>query len=215
MFQSKNIKNFLKNRFRGFYPVVIDVETAGFDPYRDALLEIAIITLRMDDNGFLRIDNKLHFNIIPTPGLNIKKSALKFNKIDPYNPFRAAINERKAIKEIFNTVRLGIKKQSCSKAVVVAHNAYFDHSFLMSAVDRSKIKYNPFHSFSTFDTATLSGLVLGQTVLSKACIIAGIEFNNNYAHSALYDSKKTAELFCEIVNRWKKMGGWPIPKNRK
>ena len=36
----------LCDRFRGFYPVVIDVETAGFNAKTDALLEIAAITLK-------------------------------------------------------------------------------------------------------------------------------------------------------------------------
>ena len=36
-------------RFRGFLPVVIDVETGGFDCERDALLEIAVIVVCMDE----------------------------------------------------------------------------------------------------------------------------------------------------------------------
>ena len=54
----------------------------------------------------------------------------------------------------------------------------------------------------------LSGLAFGQTVLAKACAEAGISFDNNEAHSAAYDAERTAELFCEIVNRWKECGGW-------
>ena len=76
-------------------------------------------------------------------------------------------------------------------------------------MQRTNIKRNPFHLFSTFDTATLGGLVLGQTVLAKACESAGIEFENANAHSALYDAEKTAELFCYIVNRFHELGGWP------
>lgn len=211
----KNQENTLNKRFRGFYPVVIDIETAGFNSEKDALLEIAIITFKMDHNGWLIIDHKLHFHIIPFPGLNIEKTALAFNKIDPYNPLRTAIKEIEALKKIFDTVHQGMKLQSCSKAIVVAHNAAFDHSFLMAAIKRSSLKYNPFHLFSTFDTATLSGLALGQTVLAKACITAGIKFDTNSAHSALYDTERTAKLFCEIVNRWKRLGGWPVNQNKR
>ena len=80
----------------------------------------------------------------------------------------------------------------------------------MAASERNKIKRIPFHPFATFDTATLSGLVYGQTVLAKACKVAGMDFNDRRAHSALYDTQKTAELFCCIVNKWKALGGWPI-----
>ncbi|QOI11079.1 ribonuclease T [Blochmannia endosymbiont of Colobopsis nipponica] len=205
----KNSFNTLNARFRGFYPVVIDVETAGFNPNTDALLEIAAITLKMDCNGWLKIDTKINFHIKSFPGATLQPSALAFNGIDPYNPLRSAVTEYEALNEIFKMVRQGLKSQDCNRAILVAHNAAFDHGFLMAAIERSDFKYNPFHPFVTFDTATLSGLVLGQTVLAKACICAGIVFDNNKAHSAIYDTERTAMLFCKLVNRWKKLGGWP------
>ncbi len=104
-----------------------------------------------------------------------------------------------------------MKESDCSRAIMVAHNATFDHSFTMTAAERAGLKRNPFHPFVTFDTAALSGLALGQTVLSKACIAAGMPFDGAQAHSALYDTEQTAQLFCEIVNRWKRLGGWPLP----
>jgi ribonuclease T len=51
---------------------------------------------------------------------------------------------------------------------------------------------------------------LGQTVLAKACQAAGIAFDGQQAHSALYDTERTAELFCFIVNRYQQLGGWPL-----
>ncbi|WP_395479960.1 ribonuclease T [Candidatus Curculioniphilus buchneri] len=205
----KNNVNTLCARFRGFYPVVVDVETAGLNSSSDALLEIGVITMKMDSNGWLEFDNTLHFHIDPFPGSLLQPEALAFNGIDPCNPLRGAISEYEAIHEIFKLVRKGLKEQDCSRAIIVAHNAAFDHGFLMAAASRSRLKRNPFHPFVTFDTATLSGLVLGQTVLAKACKIAGVPFNSNEAHSALYDTGRTASLFCELVNRWKRLGGWP------
>jgi len=93
---------------------------------------------------------------------------------------------------------------------MVAHNAHFDLQFVNAATERCEIKRNPFHPFSCFDTATLSGLAYGHTVLARACALAGIEFCNKSAHSAAYDAEKTAELFCAIVNKWKEIGGWPL-----
>jgi len=189
----------LCDRFRGFYPVVIDVETAGFNAKTDALLEIAAITLKMDEQGWLTPDTTLHFHVEPFEGANLQPEALAFNGIDPKNPLRGAVSEYDALHAIFKMVRKGMKDNDCSRAIMVAHNATFDHSFTMAAAERASLKRNPFHPFVTFDTAALSGLALGQTVLSKACITAGIEFDGTQAHSALYDTERTAELFCEIV----------------
>src|SRR5471030_3517870 len=202
--------NTLCGRFRGFYPVVIDIESAGFNATTDALLEIAAVTLKMDAQGWLMPDQTAHFHVEPFPGSLLIPEALAFNGIDPTNPLRGAVSEYEALHEIFKLVRKGIKEQNCNRAIIVAHNANFDHSFLMAAAERAGLKRNPFHPFATFDTAALSGLVLGQTVLAKACISAGMTFDSSQAHSALYDTERTAELFCELVNRWKRLGGWPL-----
>lgn len=202
--------NLLSNRFRNFYPVVIDIETAGFNPKTDAVLEIALITLKMDKLGWLHKEDTLHFHIQPFEGSVINSDAIAFNKIDPFNPLRGAISEKLAIKSIFQKVKKGMKLEGCNRAIIVAHNANFDYNFLMEIIQRVKIENNPFHPFVTFDTAALSGLVVGQTVLAKACKAAGLSFDNTQAHSALYDTLQTAKLFCEFVNRWKRLGGWPI-----
>lgn len=202
--------NKLKYRFRGYYPVVIDVETAGFNAQTDALLEIAVTLLKMDVDGVLGLDKTLHFHIEPFEGANLEPAALAFNGIDPNNPLRGAVSEKEAFLEIFKAVRKGMKASDCHRAVVVAHNAAFDHGFVTKAIERSGVKRTPFHPFATFDTACLSGLALGHTVLAQACKIAGIPFDNKEAHSALYDTERTAELFCHIVNRWKALGGWPL-----
>ena len=200
----------LYDRFSGFYPVVIDVETAGFNAKTDALLEIAAITLKMDEQGWLMPDTTLHFHVEPFVGANLQPEALAFNGIDPNDPDRGAVSEYEALHEIFKVVRKGIKASGCNRAIMVAHNANFDHSFMMAAAERASLKRNPFHPFATFDTAALAGLALGQTVLSKACQTAGMDFDSTQAHSALYDTERTAVLFCEIVNRWKRLGGWPL-----
>lgn len=200
----------LAQRFRGYYPVVIDVETAGFNAKTDALLEIAATLLDMDDDGNLVPLQTLHFHVEPFEGANLDASSLAFNGIDPFNPLRGAVSEREAITEICKAVRKAQKDADCQRSVIVAHNAAFDQSFFNAAVERLNFKRSPFHAFVSFDTTSLSALALGQTVLAKACQAAGIEFNNKEAHSALYDTERTAELFCYIVNSWKQLGGWPL-----
>lgn len=206
--ESKNL-NALNERFRGFFPVVIDVETAGFDARTDALLEIAAVTLKMDEEGWLKKEHTLHFHIEPFKGAVLNPEALAFNGIDPYNPLRGAVSEYEALHAIFKMVRKGLKEHDCKRAVIVAHNATFDHRFMMSAAERAGLKRNPFHPFATFDTAALSGLVVGQTVLARACKAMNVAFDSEQAHSALYDTEQTASLFCELINRWKELGGWP------
>jgi ribonuclease T len=198
-------------RFRGYYPVVIDVETAGFNAQTDALLEIAATLLTMDDQGQLQIAQTLHFHVEPFEGAILNPSSLAFNGIDPFNPLRGAVSEREALTEIFKAVRKAQKDAGCQRSVMVAHNSAFDQGFLNAAVERNHIKRSPFHAFVSFDTTTLAALALGQTVLAKACQAAGIAFDNKEAHSALYDTERTAELFCHIVNRWQQLGGWPPP----
>lgn len=198
----------LASRFRGFYPVVVDVETGGFNSRTDALLEIAAVTLTMDDNGLLVIDKTFDYQVEPFEGANLDPAALEFTGIDPHHPFREAQPEEMVIADLFRSIRQQVKAHDCTRAVLVGHNAHFDHGFVMAATERCDVKRNPFHPFSMFDTATLSGLAFGQTVLAKACKAAGIDFNNAEAHSAVYDTEKTAELFCLIVNRWHELGGW-------
>jgi ribonuclease T len=204
---SANNPQVLSGRFRGYYPVVIDVETAGFNAKTDALLELAATTLKMDEEGVLHPDKTIWFNIEPFEGANLDPAALEFNGIDPTNPLRGAVSETEAISQLCKFVRKGQKDAKCQRSVIVAHNAAFDLSFVNAALKRTAVKRSPFHPFVTFDTTTLAGLCLGQTVLIKACKKAGIEFNNNEAHSALYDTEKTTELFCYMVNRWKMLGG--------
>ncbi len=201
----------MKQRFRGYLPVVIDVETGGFNAATDAVLEIAGTLMRMNGAGELVVHETHSYHVAPFEGANIEQSALDFTGIDPWHPFREAISEEEALKNLFGVVRKAMKDQGCIRAVLVGHNAHFDAGFLQAAVERCGIKRSPFHPFSYFDTATLSGLAYGQTVLAKACQLAGLEFNNAEAHAAAYDAEKTAELFCGIVNKWNALGGWTAP----
>ncbi len=209
----QNTPQNMSARFRGFFPVIIDVETAGFESTTDALLEIAAITLKFDQDNQLVTNEEAHYHVKPFEGANLEQAALDFTGIDPHNPLRLAISEKEALGEIFKMIRQTQKEAGCTRSVLVGHNPWFDLSFVKAAAERSSIKRNPFHLFTTFDTATLSGLALGQTVLAKACATANIDFDANEAHSALYDTRKTAELFCHIVNRFQSLGGWPLTGN--
>jgi len=192
----------MANRFRGYLPIIVDIETAGFNASTDALLEMAVVIPAMDEEGRLFIQSSHREHVVPFEGANLDPAALKFNGIDPYHPFRLAIDEKEALRNLFKPVREAVKAQHCTRAILVGHNPAFDIGFMNAAVTRTNFKRNPFHPFSTFDTATLGGLAYGQTVLARAAKAAGIEWDNEKAHSALYDAEQTARLFCKIVNQW-------------
>ncbi|MDP3705268.1 MAG: ribonuclease T [Legionellaceae bacterium] len=191
----------IKQRFRGFLPVIIDIETAGVDPERNALLEICAVLVDMTPQGYFTPGESFFEHILPFEGAELDAKSLAFNRIDPYQPLRFAVDEKSALEQLFTPINKALKQHHCQRAVLVGHNAWFDLLFLKSATRRSGLKL-PFHAFTCFDTATLSGLVYGQTVLAKAVKEAGIPFDPDEAHSAIYDAKKTADLFCAILNTW-------------
>lgn len=200
----------MATRFRGFLPVVVDVETGGFNARTDALLEIAIVTVRMNDQGVLAPHASHAYHVRPFEGANMEKASLEVNGIDPFHPLRPALSESDALGRLFKIVRGEIREAGCTKAILVGHNAHFDLGFLNAAVERAGIKRNPFHPFSVFDTATLGGVAYGQTVLKRALQAAHLPYDDQAAHAARYDTERTAELFCTIVNQFQPL----FEKNR-
>jgi len=198
-----DISNPLGNRFRGYLPVIVDIETSGFNPKKNALLEIAAVLVEYDGQGDLRVTERHCAHIIPFKTAELDESALKFNGIDPHHPFRMAVDEKAALEQLFRPIRHAVKRNHCTRAILVGHNPGFDISFLNAAIARTQIKRSPFHPFSSFDTATLGGLAYQHTVLAKIAEAAGLAWDNDKAHSALYDAEMTAEIFCKIVNRWR------------
>ncbi len=197
-----NNTHLFANRFRGYLPVVIDVETGGFNAKKDALLEIAAVLIDFNEDGTIMRGTTVRHHVNPFEGSNLDPASLAINKIDPDNPLRLAINEEEALNDIFMKIHGIMKEFKCKKAILVGHNAAFDLNFINAATARCSIKHNPFHSFSCFDTATLCGVAYGHTVLARAVEIAGFNWDASKAHGAAYDAEKTADLFCDIVNRF-------------
>ncbi len=192
----------IAERFRSFLPVVVDVETGGFNCRTDALLEIAAVLIDPQEDGTLMRGETIRYHVKPFEGANLEPASLAVNGIDPHHPLRPAIDERDALQRVFREVRRAVRDSHCTRAILVGHNAAFDLGFLNEAVARSAIKRNPFHPFSSFDTATLCGVAYGQTVLARAVKAAGMTWDENSAHSAAYDAEITTDVFCDIVNRF-------------
>lgn len=137
---------------------------------------------------------------------------IDFLHIDPFDESRNLVTESDALLPMFKVIKKKLKEQGCKRAILVGHNAHFDHSFIFAAIDRLKAaSKSPFHPFSVIDTASLSMLMLGQSVLQKACYAAHVDFDQNCAHGAAYDTRKETELFCAILNRFTKFCGTPEP----
>ncbi|HVN41915.1 MAG TPA: ribonuclease T [Steroidobacteraceae bacterium] len=195
----------MAQRFRGFLPVVVDVETGGFNAKTDALLELAAVTVEMTPFGDLRPGATFRYHVQPFHGSRIDPASLAVNGIDPHHPLRPSMPEKEALTQLFREIRKAVRDAECTRAVLVGHNAAFDLAFLNAAVARADIKRNPFHPFSCFDTATLGGVAYGQTVLARAVAAAGLAWNQDSAHSAIYDAERTAALFCTICNRFRSL----------
>jgi ribonuclease T len=204
----------MAERFRGFLPVVIDVETGGFNAETDALLEVAAVLVGFGTDGLLERGETFRYHIKPFEGANLDPASLAVNGIDPDHPLRPAIDERDALQRMFREIRKAVREQRCQRAILVGHNAHFDLTFLNKAIERSVIKRNPFHPFSCFDTATLCGVAFGQTVLARAVAAAGFDWDESSAHSAAYDAEITADVFCEIVNRFQPVFDSAAPQVR-
>ena len=192
----------MAERFRGYLPVVVDVETGGFDWNKHALLEIAAVPIELDEHGRFVPGEVVSAHIEPAPGTSIDPKSLEITGIKVDHPLRGAVPEREGLDRVFAPVRAAAKRHGCQRAILVGHNAHFDLNFLNAAVNRVQHKRNPFHPFSVFDTVTVAGMAYGQTVLARAVHAAGLDWDSREAHSAVYDTERTAQLFCIIANAW-------------
>ena len=188
-------------RFRGYLPVVVDLETGGFDNAVNPLLELACTFLKWQEDQ-LSTQEHGYWSVTPFANAVVDPASLRVTGIDLDDPGRQAQDEKVVLREFFKQVRTAMKTEGCHRAVLVAHNAAFDQGFLNAACVRTGIKRSPFHPFTTLDTASIAAVAYGHTVLSEACRRAGLSFDNDKAHNAAYDAERTAQLFCHMVNGW-------------
>ena len=189
------------DRFRGYLPVVVDLETGGFDSNVNPILELACTFLRWQDDE-IGICEHHCWNVTPFPNSEIDPASLRVTGIDLDDPDRQDFDEKVVLGEFFKLVRSKMKADGCHRAIMVAHNASFDQGFINRSCVRTGIKRSPFHPFSSLDTASLAAVAYGHTVLSESCRRAGLAFDASKAHSAAYDAERTAQLFCHMVNGW-------------
>ena len=195
----------MKNLLRGFLPIVVDVETGGFNEKTDALLEIAAVFINLDRDTLFYPEKTVCYAVKPFSGANLEESSLKVNHIDPFDPTRNARHEKEVLEILFAEIHEALARHGCKRAILIGHNAHFDLKFINAAIERNRIENNPFHAFSSLDTVTLGALTCGQTVLSKITEAIGLPWDNSKAHTADYDAEVTARVFCNVFNRWQRL----------
>jgi ribonuclease T len=189
------------DRFRGYLPVVVDLETGGFSNTVNPILELACTFLQWQDDE-ISLGDQHCWNVTPFANSEIDPASLRITGIDLDDPDRQHFDEKVVLGEFFKLVRTKMKADGCHRAIMVAHNASFDQGFINTSCIRTGIKRSPFHPFSSLDTASLAAVAYGHTVLSESCRRAGLAFDASKAHSAAYDAERTAQLFCHMVNGW-------------
>ena len=190
----------LNQRFRKYLPVVVDLETGGFDPINNAILEIAVTLIGQNDKYELVILDTHRYHIDPYKDLIVEQESLDFTKIKLDHPLRKAVSEKEALTELFKIINKAKSEYSCSRAILVGHNAHFDLAFIKESIKRNNIKKSPFHPFSVLDTVSLGAMHTQQTVLARVCESLSIDYDSNEAHSAAYDAEITAKVFSNIIN---------------
>lgn len=194
----------LNQRFRKYLPVVVDLETGGFDPINNAILEIAVTLIGQNDKYELVVLDTHRYHIDPYKDLIVEQESLDFTKIKLDHPLRKAVSEKEALTELFKIINKAKSEYSCSRAILVGHNAHFDLAFIKESIKRNNIKKSPFHPFSVLDTVSLGAMHTQQTVLARVCESLNINYDSNEAHSAAYDAEITAKVFCNIINLFDK-----------
>ncbi len=190
----------LNQRFRKYLPVVVDLETGGFDPINNAILEIAATLIGQNDKYELVVLDTYRYHIDPYEDLIVEQESLDFTKIKLDHPLRKAVSEKEALTELFKIINKAKSEYSCSRAILVGHNAHFDLAFIKESIKRNNIKKSPFHPFSVLDTVSLGAMHTQQTVLARVCESLNIDYDSNEAQSAAYDAEITAKVFCNIIN---------------
>ena len=90
----------LSERFRGYLPVVLDLETGGFDHQVNPILELACCFVQMQDDR-LSIKGQESWNVQPVDGMVVEPASLKVTGIDLDDPHRDAMDEASVLKDFF------------------------------------------------------------------------------------------------------------------
>lgn len=159
--------------------VVFDLETTGFSAEVDRIIEIGAVKIK---NGEI-VDN---FSKFVNPKIPIP---FRIEKLTGIND--SMVMEAEPIEKILPEFL-----EFCGDAVMVAHNAGFDTSFIINNAERLGIKYDP----TIMDTVLLAQFVipnLHNYKLDTLCKHLAVSLENH--HRAVDDAQATAYIYLKMV----------------
>ena len=159
--------------------VVFDLETTGFSAEVDRIIEIGAVKIK---NGEI-VDN---FSKFVNPKIPIP---FRIEKLTGIND--SMVMEAEPIEKILPEFL-----EFCGDAVMVAHNAGFDTSFIINNAERLGIKYDP----TIMDTVLLAQFVipnLHNYRLDTLCKHLAVSLENH--HRAVDDAQATAYIYLKMV----------------
>ena len=163
--------------------VVFDIETTGFSPLKNRIIEIGAVRVeegRIVDkfSSFVNPDVPIPFEIEKLTGIN-DNMVLDAPKID------------RVLPEFL---------EFCRGAVMVAHNAGFDISFIKENARQQGLEFNP----TVLDTVSLARVLLPNLNRFKLDTVAKeLKINLANHHRAVDDAGATAEIFVRFIKMLK------------
>ncbi len=159
--------------------VVFDIETTGFSPVENRIIEIGAVKVC----GGKIVD---HFSAFVNPEVPIPFEIEKLTGIR---------DDMVVDAEKIETV-LPEFLRFCEGCMLVAHNARFDMSFIMENCNRQGIE----HDFTYVDTVGIARVMLpaqAKHTLDAVAKTLGVSLLNH--HRAVDDAEATAEIFVKLI----------------
>ena len=159
--------------------VVFDIETTGFSPIQNKIIEIGAVKVVNGEvtDGFSRFVNPRE----PIPFRITELTSITDDMVKDADPIEVVLPEF---------------MEFCKDSVLVAHNAGFDTSFIEENCNRLDIPYD----FTVVDTLSLARLLLTDMAkfgLANLCKKFNISLENH--HRAIDDATATGEVFIKLV----------------
>ncbi len=172
----------------------IDLETTGFDPYKQEIIQIGCVIAEQEETPKgpkLKIIKEFELKVKPEKLQDADPEALRING---YNEMEwvFATDLKSAIEHLM---------KEASDCIMVSHNVAFDYSFLQRAFSVTGIQ-NTLH-YHKLDTISIAFAKLygnpevRRFSLQALCEYFGIE--NKQAHTALSDVKAMVELYQKLL----------------
>lgn len=172
--------------------VVFDIETTGFSPVNNRIIEIGAVKVAKGEI----VDR---FSTFVNPDVPIPFEIEKLTSINDGMVMDAPFIEQ-VLPEFL---------AFCGDAVLVAHNASFDMSFIKENALRQKIK----KKFTYVDTVGIARILLphqAKHTLDAVAKTMGVSLENH--HRAVDDAEATAEIFIKFIPMLKEAGADNLAK---